>query len=479
MTASAAPAEGAGHVAAEVRAIVDAATAKYEREFALTDAGNAERFVARHGTSVRFVHGWGRWLIWDGTRWALDERGEMRGLMLEAVRSMLVEAAGAGEADLAKRLSKHAIVSERRDRIMAALDLASSLPPAATVPEDLDRDPDVLNVANGTIALRSGRLRQHDPARLCTKIVPVAFDPAATAPTWEKFLERSLPDPEVRAYVQRAAGYSATGHVTEHVLFFNHGGGANGKSTFLETKREALGEGEYAKSAQPDLLLAKRQERHAVELADLRGMRFVSTVEAGEGRAWDEARVKWLTGGDTIAARLMYGNPFSFTPTHKFWIAANHKPRVGGTDTGFWRRVHLIPWTVTIPEAERDRDLRAKLRAELPGILRWIVEGAIEWHRSGLRPPPAVLAATKEYRQDEDVIGAFLEERCTTEPGARVDAASLYATFRAWAEANGERQMTARAFGEALDEREFKRTKSNSRRWFVGVALRHGGDHAD
>jgi putative DNA primase/helicase len=446
--------------------------------FPLTDAGNAERFVARHGTSVRFVHGWSRWLISDESRWAPDDRGDVRGLMVETVRSMLADAAAARGADEAKRLTKHAITSERRDRIMAALDLASSLPPVAILPEDLDRNPDLLNAANGVIHLPTGRLWTHGPARLLTKIVPVQYDPAAEAPTWSAFLERVQPDPAIRSYLQRAAGYSATGRVSEHVLFFHHGGGANGKSTKIETLRDVLGEGEYAKSAQPDLLLAKRQDRHSVELADLRGMRLVSTIEAGEGRSWDESRVKWLTGGDTISARLMYGNPFSFSPSHKFWIAANHRPRVNGTDVGFWRRVHMIPWSVTIPEGERDRDLRAKLRAELPGILRWIVEGAVEWYRGGLRPPSAVLAATQEYRQDEDVLGAFLDERCTAAADARVDGAALYAAFRAWADASGERQITARAFGDALEERGFGRKKANGRRWFVGLGLRTGVDDA-
>jgi putative DNA primase/helicase len=440
----------------------------------LTDAGNAERFARRHGCRVRFVHGRGQWLLWDGSRWVPDERGEVRPLMIETARSLLAEAALVNDPRAREQMVKHSLVSERKDRIMAALDLASSLSPVAVMPDDLDRDPDLLNVVNGTIDLRTARLLPHDPAHLATKVANVAFDPGAVAPTWAAFLERALPDLEVRKYVQRLVGYGLTGNVHEHCLFFFYGTGANGKSTFLETIREMLGEGEYAKASQPDLLLAKGHDRHPVELADLRGMRLVSTVEGGEGRAWDEVRVKWLTGGDTISARLMYGSPFSFTPTHKFLVAANHKPRVSGTDTGFWRRVHMIGWGVTIPEAERDKALRSKLRAELAGIMNWAVEGCLEWRRGGLRPPESVVAATKEYRASEDILGGFLEER--TVNGDRVAQPALYEDYRAWAERVGERAMTARAFGAALDDRGLTRQRSHGRTWVLGISLREDAE---
>jgi putative DNA primase/helicase len=441
--------------------------------YELTDAGNAERFVAQNRYSARYVHGWDSWMLWDAMRWARDERREVTQLGIQTARTLHHVAATASTQDEARTAAKHALMSERRDRIESMLALARALPPIAVTPDDLDRDPDRLNVQNGTIDLRTGRLLPHDRADLNTKVCPVAFNPAAAAPIWEGFIARILADPAVRTYVQLAVGYSLTGHVREHCLFFAHGGGANGKSTFLETLRDLLGEGEYAKAAAPDLLLAKRQDRHAVEIADLRGARFVTTVEVGEGRAWDESRVKWLTGGDAISARLMYGNPFTFHPTHKFWIAGNHKPRVHGTDHGFWRRVHFIPFTVTIPKEEQDPELRAKLRAELPGILRWAVEGCVGWYAAGLRAPPAVLAATQAYRSAEDVLGAFLDECCDLEPSARVLVSALYDVFRLWAERSGERDMTKRAFGDALEERHgIERKASNGQRWFVGVGLK-------
>lgn len=443
-----------------------------QRSVSLSDAGNAEVFAFRHAFDARFVHGLDRWCLWDGTRFAPDDRRGVYGLAIETARGLHAYASAAATGDEAKAISKHAILSEKRERLEAMLALARTMAPLAVVPDDLDRDPDLLNVQNGTIHLRTGRLLEHAPAHLITKICSVAYDPSASSPAWAGFLERVFPDADVRSYVQRAVGYSLSGRVDEHVLFFCFGTGANGKSTFLETVREMLSESEYARAAAPDLLLAKKQDRHAAELADLRGARFITTIEAGEGRAWDESRVKWLTGGDAISARFMYANPFTFQPTGKFWVAANHRPRVKGTDLGFWRRVHLVPFNVTIPREEQDHELRAKLRRELAGVLRWAVDGAIAWRAGGLRPPPPVVDATQAYRSGEDVLAAFLEERCSESPDARVLVGALYDVFRSWADASGERPMTKRAFGDALEDRGFQRKASNGRRWFVGLALR-------
>ncbi len=444
------------------------AAVRAARTFTLSDAGNAERFVLRANEVARYVHGPERWLLQDGTRWAPDDRRGVYKWAIETSRGIHHEAALASTQDEARAIARHALQSERRERIEAMLALARAMPPLAVTPDDLDRDPLLFNVENGTIDLSTGDFRPHDPADLITKLAPVAYDPAAVAPRWEAFLRQVIPDVEVRQYLQRAVAYAFTGSVAEHVLFFLFGTGRNGKSTFLEVLLELLGD--YAKAAPHNLLLATKQDRHAAEIATLMGFRLVTAVEAGEGRSWDEAKVKHLTGGDTISARWMHGNPFTFRPSHKFWVAANHKPRVSGTDLGFWRRVHLIPWTVTIPEDEIDKDLPAKLRAELPGILRWAVEGCLAWRREGLRPPAAVVAATKDYRDGEDVIGAFIEE-CTA-PGERVAQPALYEAYRRWAERGGERQVSARAFGEALEDRGYERKRTNGRTWIFGVALR-------
>lgn len=437
----------------------------------LTDAGNAERFAAHGSAFIRFCHGWERWLIWDGTRWAVDAQREVYRIAVDCIRA-LKNAAPVLSTRAAAAVTSHALRSEKRERIEAMLALARALPPMPVVPDQLDRNPDLLNVANGILGLRTGNLQPHTPDHLLTKLAPVEYDPKAEAPTWRAFLERVQPDPEVRAYLQRAAGYSLTAHVGEHCMFFCWGRGRNGKSTLLEVVRTLMGEGEYAAVAAEDLFLASKHERHPTELADLRGARLVTSSEVGEGRAWNEARVKWITGGDTLKARVMRGDFFSFSPTHKLWVAANHKPRTRGTDTGFWRRVHLVPWTVEIPKAEEDTELPAKLRSELAGILAWAVEGCLEWRRGGLRPPAAVSAAVEDYRASEDLLAEFIGECCTVHPQAWARTPDLYAVYKSWADQNGERPWSAKALGSALEERGYPAGKSGSTRIRRGIGLK-------
>lgn len=418
----------------------------------LTDAGNAEAFAAFVSKFARYVHGPNEWFIWDGKRWARDATRNIYTHAIEAARFRRADVPNLS-TKVAVQLIKHCEKSEKRERIEAMLALARSMQPLALTPGELDRNPNLLNVQNGTVDLTSGELKPHSQDKLLTRLVDVPYYKSSDAPIWRAFLERVMPDPEVRAYLQRAVGYTLTGNVGEHCLFFCHGTGANGKGVFFETLRALLVEGEYAHASSPELLLAKRNDRHEEEVAELVGARLVTTSEIGENRSWDEARVKWLTGGDTVSARFIRGDRFSFEPTHKLWVAANHRPRVQGTDHGFWRRIHLIPFVVTIPEEERDQELGAKLRAELPGILAWAVEGAVEWRKTGLQAPKAVRAATDEYRSNQDVLAAFLAEKCVINPAAFVPVGDLYNAYAKWAGASGERSMTKRAFGDAIRER--------------------------
>lgn len=438
------------------------------RSFHLTDAGNAERFVQRHQEEVRYLHRWDRWHVWDGARWAPDDRGEVYRLAVATARSIYREAERPGlDPKAVEAITKYARSSEKRQLLCNMLFLAQPMPPIAVLPNELDTSPDLLNLPNGTMDLRTGRLLSHERAHLITKCAGVPYSPAATAPRWLGFLETIIPKADVRAYLARAVGYTLTGDVEEHALFFCYGGGANGKSTFLETLREVLAE--YAKAAIPDLLLDSKQARHSTEYVDLKGARMVTAVEATEGRFWDEAKVKQLTGGDAITGRPLYREAVEFQPTHKFWVAANHKPRVRGTDLGFWRRVHLIPFTVTIAEPERDRSLRAKLRAELPGILRWAVAGCLEWRRIGLAPPSAVVKATEEYRSAEDAIGAFIAECCVTGGSCKVAVGDLHREFVAW---SGQDHLTKRRFGDMVEERGHPRGKGTGGvREFQGIGL--------
>jgi putative DNA primase/helicase len=275
----------------------------------LTDAGNAERFAACNALIVRYAHKWDVWLVWDGRRWGIDHRREVYRLAVDCVRLIKGDVPALSNK-AAEGVVKHAVRSERKDRLEAMLGLARTYEPLAVTPEVLDRDVFAFNAGNGTVDLKTGELRPHRHDALQTKLVAIDFVTDAEAPTWRAFLDRVVPDAAVREYLQRAVGYSLTGDVGEHCLFFCYGTGRNGKSTFLETVRTLLGE--YAKASSPDLLLAKKADRHQEELAELHGARFVTTVEAGEGRYWDEARVKWLTGGDKLTARHMYASRFEF-----------------------------------------------------------------------------------------------------------------------------------------------------------------------
>ena len=275
--------------------------------------------------------------------------------------------------------------------------------------EHLDADPWLLNVENGTIDLRTGKLRPHDPADLCTLQAPVVFDPHAAAPLWEACVKRWQPDSDVRDYIRLRAGAGATGIPTETVdVDYGHGG--NGKSKFHGAIQYVLGP--YATVPHKSLLVTGRFEQHATVIADLFRKRLAVASETKAAEALDDEQVKNLTGGDRLKGRRMREDPWEFWPTHTLVMFSNHKPTVRGRDEGIWRRLRLVPWTVTITDDVRDEALAGKLQAEAPGILRWIVDGARRFYDAGakLNPPGAVRVATDQYRQDEDVIGRFIRE---------------------------------------------------------------------
>src|SRR5215203_2556672 len=437
----------------------------------LTDLGNAERFVRDHGEDVRYCYPWRKWLVWTGTRWERDDTGKVHKLAKETVRAIYREASDAEDEDRRKALAKHATQSEAEPKIRAMLELAKSETPIS--PDTLDADPWLFNATNGTIDLRTGALREHRREDLITKLALVEYAPSATAPTWEAFLERVLPGEDLRTFVQRAAGYSATGDISEQCMFINHGTGANGKSTFQETISAALGD--YAMRTPTEMLLAKRSDGVPNDVARLKGSRFVSASETEEGRRLAESRIKDLTGQDTITARFMKAEWFDFAPTHKLWLSTNHKPEIRGTDAAIWRRIRLVPWRVSIPPAQQDKALPEKLRSELPGILAWVVRGCLQWRRKGLQAPEEVRQATGDYRSEMDVLAAFLEECCILRSDAMAFAKNLYVAYKEWCEANGEPVEKQRRFGMRLTERGLRRQKVGGVcRWY-GIGLRHDG----
>lgn len=404
---------------------------------AQTDLGNAERFAGRHGRDLLNVADVG-WHIWTGTHWKRDKTGEVERRAKETARSIHEEAAHVDDDGRRKALAKWAVASESVNRLGAMIKLAGTEPGIPVTVDDLDADPWLLNVRNGTLDLRTGELREHLHKDHITKLAPVEYHPDAEAPVWEAFLAKALPNAEVRTFVQRLVGYSLTGVTTEKILPMLLGEGDTGKTTFIEAVMDMLG-GDYAGPAAPELLLTSRGSNHPTEVADLLGRRFVPTVEVEEGRKLDESQVKQLTGGDTLKARHMRQDFFEFKPTHKVWFAANHAPVVRGSDDAIWNRIRKVVFGVVIPKNEQDKGLRWKFQTEAAGILAWAVRGCMDWQMHSLGEPEAVKLATDEYRGDMDTFAGFLDEWCETGPEKWAATRRLRKAYADWCHETGEK----------------------------------------
>jgi P4 family phage/plasmid primase-like protien len=439
-----------------------------------TDYGNARRLVEQHGDDLRYVKEWG-WMTWDGRRWELDRTGEAERRAKATVLSIYQEAAEAPE-HLKKDLARHAIASQSSGKITSMLALAESEAELRARTDEFDTNDWLLTCINGTLDLRTGQLEPHDRRNMLTRAIDVIYDAQAACPGWLAFLDRIFAgDATLIAYVQRMIGYMLTGSTGAQCMFIAYGTGANGKSVLIEVIRALLGE--YARNADGSTFTAQQSDRIRSDLARLAGVRFVSTVELDEGRRLSEALVKQIAGGDVITARFLHKDEFEFKPRFKLLLATNHKPVIRGTDYAIWRRIRLIPFTVTIPEAERDPQLAEKLQQELPGILAWAVHGCLDWQQHGLQEPDTVKAATNDYRSEMDVIGQYLGERCVIAPRAVVLCAALYTNYVKWCEESGERAVNQRRFGAQMTERGFERVRSTGGWRYVGVSI--GADDID
>ncbi len=435
------------------------------------DTDNAQRFVTWYGHKVIFTPGRG-FLVFDGKRYRPDTIQQRMALAKETARRIKYEARHLiDKRDRAQRM-RFAQASLSLGALERMLKLAE---PLVTVDDSkLDANPWLLNVENGTVDLRTGRLEKHDARDLITKIAPVAFSAPAECPIFMKFVERITGgDAEVISYIQKCKGYTLTGLTSEQVLFFLYGkSGNNGKSTLVNNFRAMLGD--YGAHTPTETLIVKQYDNAIpADLARLAGIRMVTAIEANFNRQLNEARIKGMTGGDPITARLLYSNFWEFVPEFKLWLSANDRPRVRETDDAFWRRIRVIALNVNIRQRERDRDLPSKLKAEWPGILKWAVRGCLKWQREGLAEPNAVRQATQDWRKAADHITRFVREALIIEPEGVVSASAVYNHYKAWCAKNGEQPLSDKALKRSIlgsFDVTHKRTKRGSE--WCGIKLR-------
>lgn len=441
----------------EVRKIAESASTKEPNAelFPFTDAGNAERLIAKHGRDLRYVEKLG-WFIWNGKYWEHDDTLKINALATDTAYGIADEASPNDKADIIAGVRRWAAASQSESHLRAMVNIARSK--VAINEREFDKDPYLLTVKNGTINLKTGQLQSHTRADMITHIVDVDYKMGAECPMFKRFLRQILPGKELRNFVWKMLGYSLTGDVSEECLFMLYGSGQNGKSTLVETINQIMGE--YARVAPSDLLVQKLNDEHPQSIADLKGRRFVVTSEPENGKRLAESKVKILTGGESISARRMYGSNFVFRPTFKLFLVTNHKLQVRGTDKGIWRRIKLVPFEVTIPDEQLDRKLQEKLRAEYRGILTWLVDGCLRWQKQGLGDSPEIADATRDYREESDVIGAFFDEQCVMGTNESALTSALYRAYSTWANTRGEHPMSQTSFGKMLKERGFQQSRA-------------------
>ncbi|MEI7957235.1 MAG: phage/plasmid primase, P4 family, partial [Verrucomicrobiota bacterium] len=439
-----------------------------------TDTGNARRFVKFFEGNLRFIHGMNTWLRWSpkACRWIFCNQSEQVEVAKLCARHMLEEATKESDDDKRKRRVNHALKTLDLARLTAMVKLSESDPRVGITAHKLDADPWLLGVKNGIVDLRTGVLRDASPGDFVTKQAGTIFDNLATGPVFEQTLRTIFKnDSGLIDYFQRLCGYALYGGVLEHVFFFCHGVGANGKSTVLNVIQAVMGD--YAITLPTEsLMMAKRDAAAASpDLMMLRGVRLALASETEDGQRLAEARIKQLTGGDLVTARALYGGFVTFPQTAKLVIVGNHKPQIAGTDEGIWRRVQLVPFEFTIPAAQRDPALPGKLLAELPGILAWMIRGCLKWQQSGLRPPPAVTAATNAYKAESDILGEWIVECCTVAAAASATSGDLYSAYRSWGLRNGHQPWYRNRWGRLMGEKFTKGRNGAGNATYVGVDL--------
>lgn len=435
------------------------------------DTGNADRFIDRYGHLYKHSYITNKFYIYDGQKWKVDDRGAIRKLIDEMIENIKNEKVLHSE-DVTEEEAREAFQKyyKKTRGTQSKKNIMNELMHRKTVtPDEFDKDDMLLNVANGYVDLTSRELYKHDINRMFSQIANTDYSEKMQPAVWLDFLNDIFAgDKAVIRYIQKALGYSLTGSTREQIMFILFGKGRNGKSIFVETIAEILGD--YSNNMQAKSLMVKKNDNVNTDIARLSKARFVTSSEPNEGFRFDEGLIKQITGGDKVTARFLYAEEFEYTPKFKIWVSTNHKPIIRGTDDGIWRRLVLIPFDVQIPEEKVDKDLKYKLLREAPAILNWMAEGAYMWMREGLELPEKLKDAGQTYRTEMDVVEQFIQEKCKRVEDVRETGKALYEEYKKWADENNEYKMDKNKFGKKLKEK-FRSKKMNNGVNYLGVEL--------
>jgi putative DNA primase/helicase len=435
-----------------------------------SDTGNAECLAHVSGDDLRFCHTRDKWLIWQGSRWIVDEDGAAQRSMIAVVRARYRACEAIPDPDQRKKAVVWAIGCENNGKIEAGMNVAGSLTAFSTTIDQYDHNPMIAACIGATIDLQACVHRAVRRNDFITMQFGATYNPEATCERWIQFLGEVFDgNDEVIGYIQRAVGYSLTGDTREQKMFLLHGGGANGKSVFLDVLTTLLGD--YAGNASFETFDANKRSESTNDLAALRGKRLVTVIETEDGKRLAEARVKSVTGQDPITCRFLYGEYFTYRPTYKIWLAMNHLPSIRGTDKGIWRRIQLIPFTQDFSGRE-DKTLSTTLHGEIDGILQWALEGLRQWWQRGLDTPEIVTSATAKYRSESDQTGRWITDVMVQMSNVSVTVAQAYQSYKAWCESNGETAMSQSKLSRVLLEKGIDQAHPRNQRTWIGLGLR-------
>jgi putative DNA primase/helicase len=432
----------------------------------------AQRMLREHGDDVRYSSALG-WYTYDGVRWVPDEDNSTLRRGQETINNAYRAVPDQDGADARKEMIRDIAKAESASGMAGTLEHLGAMLPVAVGRDPFDKSASLFNTPNGTINLATGEQREHRREDLVSKVAGAEIG-GGHSDAFQQFLERILPDVEVRSYVQRLFGQAMLGRVTEHILPIFTGTGRNGKGTLRDAVLHAFGG--YAIEVDPEILMEQKNARHATFLLELLGRRLVFCSEGEKSRRFAEATMKRLVGGDPIQANRMHRDPITFDPSHTLILLTNHLPQVSGDDAAVWARIQVVPFDVVIPKAEQDGNLPEKLKAEAPAVLRWVYEGWLAYQEQGLNPPEAVRASTQAYQDESDALGRFLEENTIDNKTTSIRASEFYEAYTKWCHAEGEVAETGVMFAKSLAKRGIPKKKTNKGAQYEGLMM--VGDYA-